>query len=301
MPFISNRGERAPSRRPVAVLAVVVIYTVLGVLTYEGVTAPWSPQMTAWSGDPIPEDIVAEQRARELMGAVVFQNKNCRNCHALEGIGGQRGPDLTSVGTRLTRDQLIDQISNGTPGGGNMPAYGQQMKPAEMTARRRFSGELASGRSAAGSRPLVRLARNRRLVSDGRRSRIMKRHEPDARRVLAIVALRAVADRFALRERRPSICAAGCILRRRDPLRWSQGRLVAFWGGLAAVVLALASPIEPFASLFLQVHMVQHVLLMMVAPPLIWLGEPLFPMLRGLPRPVRIVLDRAAARDPAFA
>jgi ubiquinol-cytochrome c reductase cytochrome b subunit len=116
------------------VLAVVVIYTVLGTLTYEGVTAPWSPAMTAWSGDPIPEDIVTQSTPRELMGAVVFQNKNCRNCHALEGVGGTRGPDLTSVGKRLTRDQLIDQISNGTPGGGNMPAYAEQMKPAEMTA-----------------------------------------------------------------------------------------------------------------------------------------------------------------------
>ena len=63
----------------------------------------------------------------------MFQNKSCRNCHALEGSGGQRGPDLTTVGTRLTRDQLIDQISNGTPGGGNMPAYGKQISPAEMT------------------------------------------------------------------------------------------------------------------------------------------------------------------------
>jgi mono/diheme cytochrome c family protein len=27
---------------------------------------------------------------------------------------------------------LIDQISNGTPGGGNMPAYGKQVSPAEM-------------------------------------------------------------------------------------------------------------------------------------------------------------------------
>jgi ubiquinol-cytochrome c reductase cytochrome b subunit len=64
----------------------------------------------------------------------MLQNKNCRNCHALEGIGGRRGPDLTTVGARLSRNQLIDQISNGTPGGGNMPAYGKQIKPAEMTA-----------------------------------------------------------------------------------------------------------------------------------------------------------------------
>ena len=80
----------------------------------------------------------------------MFQNKNCRNCHALEGIGGRRGPDLTTVGTRLTRDQLIDQVSNGTPGGGNMPAYGKQMNPAEMTALVDFLVEPAARRPAAG-------------------------------------------------------------------------------------------------------------------------------------------------------
>jgi ubiquinol-cytochrome c reductase cytochrome b subunit len=134
VPFVSNRGERAPSRRPVAVLTVVVIYTVLGVLTYQGATSPWSPQMTAWSGDPVPVRLLKGRSPLELQGAAMFQNKNCRNCHALDGSGGQRGPDLTTVGTRLTRGQLIDQVSNGTPGGGNMPAYGKQMKPAEMTA-----------------------------------------------------------------------------------------------------------------------------------------------------------------------
>ncbi len=134
VPFVSNRGERAPSRRPVAVLAVVVIYTILGALTYEGATSPWSPQMTAWSGDPVPESMVLSSSPLTLQGALVFQNKSCRNCHALDGIGGQRGPDLTAVGTRLTLDQLIDQVSNGTPGGGNMPAYGKQISPAEMTA-----------------------------------------------------------------------------------------------------------------------------------------------------------------------
>jgi cytochrome c oxidase assembly factor CtaG len=77
-------------------------------------------------------------------------------------------------------------------------------------------------------------------------------------------------------------------LRRRDPRRWHGGRLAAFLGGLAAIYLALASPIEPFAALLLQVHMLQHVLLMMVAPPLLWLGAPLFPLLRGLPRPIRV-------------
>ena len=78
------------------------------------------------------------------------------------------------------------------------------------------------------------------------------------------------------------------VLNRRAPERWHSGRLGAFLGGLAAVFLALGSPIEPFASLLLQVHMVQHLLLSMVAPPLIWLGAPLFPLLRGLPAPIRV-------------
>ncbi len=77
-------------------------------------------------------------------------------------------------------------------------------------------------------------------------------------------------------------------LHRRDPRRWHSGPLAAFLGGLAVLYLALASPIEPFAALLLQVHMVQHLLLMMVMPPLLWLGAPLFPMLRGLPRSVRV-------------
>jgi ubiquinol-cytochrome c reductase cytochrome b subunit len=138
VPFISNKGERAPSRRPVALLLVLVTFTVLGVLTYEGATSPWSPHMDAWTADPIPERLVKRSTPLELQGALVFQYMNCRNCHALDGVGGKRGPDLTAVGARLTRDQLIDQVSNGTPGGGNMPAYGKQVKPAEMTALAEF-------------------------------------------------------------------------------------------------------------------------------------------------------------------
>jgi ubiquinol-cytochrome c reductase cytochrome b subunit len=134
VPLLRNFGERAPSRRPAAVLSVIAGYTALGVLTYLGATAPWSPRMEAWSADPVPVEFVQGRTPLQLTGAVLFQNKNCRNCHALGGVGGTRGPDLSNVSRRMTRDQLIDQVSNGTPGGGNMPAYGKQMSPAAMTA-----------------------------------------------------------------------------------------------------------------------------------------------------------------------
>ena len=77
------------------------------------------------------------------------------------------------------------------------------------------------------------------------------------------------------------------ILQRRDAWRWSQIQLSAFLAGLAVLFLALASPIEPFTSLLLQVHMVQHMMIMMLVPPLLWLGAPQFPLLLGLPRPLR--------------
>ncbi len=134
VPFINNKGERAPSRRPMAVLGVIVIYTTLAALTYEGIRAPWSPDMTAWTSDPIPERMVTQSEPVELQGALVFQYKNCRNCHALDGVGGKRGPDLSSIGVKMSRNRLIDQVSNGTPGGGNMPAYGKQISPAQMDA-----------------------------------------------------------------------------------------------------------------------------------------------------------------------
>jgi cytochrome c oxidase assembly factor CtaG len=87
-------------------------------------------------------------------------------------------------------------------------------------------------------------------------------------------------------------------LNRRGPQRWHAGRLAAFLGGLLCLFVALASPVEPFSALLLQVHMLQHLLLMMVAPPLLWLGAPLLPLLRGLPRPLRTHWAAPLLRSP---
>jgi cytochrome c oxidase assembly factor CtaG len=90
----------------------------------------------------------------------------------------------------------------------------------------------------------------------------------------------------------PIVLAAGVYVRgwrelnRRLPRRFALWRLIAFQAGLFTLFLALASPLHQLAELLLQFHMIQHMLLMMVAPPLLLLGAPVLPLLRGLPRPV---------------
>ncbi|HVB33821.1 MAG TPA: cytochrome b N-terminal domain-containing protein [Patescibacteria group bacterium] len=130
LPFLAGEGEKS-WRRPVAVLSIMLIAVCLGALTHLAETAPWSPVMNAWSAAPVPASDLRGRSPIELQGALVFQDKQCRNCHSLGGVGGHRGPALDSVATRLTEDQMIRQVLQG---GGNMPAYGKNLTPAEVTA-----------------------------------------------------------------------------------------------------------------------------------------------------------------------
>jgi cytochrome c oxidase assembly factor CtaG len=75
-------------------------------------------------------------------------------------------------------------------------------------------------------------------------------------------------------------------LHRRMPRRFSLWRLIAFQAGLFTLFLALSSPVHELSELLLQFHMVQHLALMMMVAPLLLLGAPILPLLRGLPRPV---------------
>jgi ubiquinol-cytochrome c reductase cytochrome b subunit len=131
LPLISGTGEKSWRRRLVAVLSVLLIIIGLAAFTQLGTYAPWSPVMDAWSSAPVPPKLLEGRSALERQGAVVFQDKQCRNCHALGGEGGQRGPALDTVSTRLTGDELIRQVLQGR---GNMPAYGNNLSPPETTA-----------------------------------------------------------------------------------------------------------------------------------------------------------------------
>src|SRR5258708_6062511 len=74
------------------------------------------------------------------------------------------------------------------------------------------------------------------------------------------------------------------ILHRTSSMRFPAWRCLVFTGGLAVLWIAVASPLDAFSGLLLSAHMVQHLLLMSVAAPLLLLGAPLLPLLRGLPR-----------------
>jgi putative copper resistance protein D len=56
--------------------------------------------------------------------------------------------------------------------------------------------------------------------------------------------------------------------------RWPRNRTLAFLAGLVAIDLALQSPVATFTGTYFQAHIIQHLLLMVVAPPLLALGAP---------------------------
>ena len=139
LPFIAGEGEKSWHRRPIAVLTLVTVAVLWGVFTNLATYTPWSPKMNAWSGDTVPVKYLQNLSPVERRGAIVFQEMQCRNCHSIGGHGGQRGPALDTVATRLTEDQLIRQV---VQGGGNMPAYGKNLTPPEITALVRFLDTL---------------------------------------------------------------------------------------------------------------------------------------------------------------
>jgi ubiquinol-cytochrome c reductase cytochrome b subunit len=128
LPFISNRGERSPRRRPWAVVAVLLTVVVITTLWVAGANSPWSPNFNA---QPLPPSIVGATNGPVFMGAQLFYSKGCLNCHLVADDGGRRGPDLTDVANRLSKNQMILKISNG---GVNMPAYAANLTQTDMDA-----------------------------------------------------------------------------------------------------------------------------------------------------------------------
>jgi ubiquinol-cytochrome c reductase cytochrome b subunit len=132
LPIISNKGERSPKRRPWALAFSLIAVLMIGTLYVAGERAPWSPDFDA---PPLDAAAIDSNDLDVNAGATLFNQKGCQACHSIAGDGGQRGPDLTYVGDRLTRNQIIIRILNG---GGGMPAYAGNLTPEELTSLTAF-------------------------------------------------------------------------------------------------------------------------------------------------------------------
>lgn len=109
--------------------------------------------------------------------------------------------------------------------------------------------------------------------------------------VLGIVALSAIW--YWRGSRPPSRSLSGGATRPRE-VPW---RGICFAGGLVTIVIALDSPLEPLADEYFWAHMLQHVLLMLVAAPLIVLAAPWLPFWRPLPIRVRRPVARTVVKS----
>ncbi len=135
-PLVAPAGERSPRRRPWAVAGVVIPAVSIIALIHIGNAAPWSPVTPP---PPLPVTVTQGLQGGRAQGAQLFQDLACHGCHTVAGTGGKSGPDLTTVGNRLTREQLTTRILTG---GNNMPAYGASVRPEDMSALIDFLSQL---------------------------------------------------------------------------------------------------------------------------------------------------------------
>ena len=123
---LANKGPRSVRERPLAAVLVVFMRTVILSFWVAGQRADWSPNFEAAA---LPASVVRSSDTTVIEGARLFHEKGCEYCHAIEGYGGKRGPDLSDVRSRMSPDQLTARITNGSL---NMPAYARTLKPEQV-------------------------------------------------------------------------------------------------------------------------------------------------------------------------
>ena len=120
VPFIDRGRARHPRQRPLAMAAVVVVVAgVLG-LTYLGANA----------GASVPTIPPREgMTVTDLAGLAVLNQNGCAACHAIDGLGGSKGPDLSRAGSRWSESHLREYITN--PEDTDMPPF-DELTPQEL-------------------------------------------------------------------------------------------------------------------------------------------------------------------------
>lgn len=128
LPFIDLRRERRLSRRPVAIVAAIIVVLAMGTLTYKGATAKEA------LGSELREVVPtwAERQGfadneQAFAGAEIFAQVGCAQCHLYLGSGASNlgAPDLSEIGAgNKGADYFSSYVSNPSQFGNNvMPPY----------------------------------------------------------------------------------------------------------------------------------------------------------------------------------
>jgi menaquinol-cytochrome c reductase cytochrome b/c subunit len=129
LPFIDRRRERRLSRRPLAVIAAILVVISMGVLTYKGATAKEALASEVVAAVPTwaqRQGFAGNQAAVE--GATIFASSGCTACHTYLGTGSTNAgaPDLSDEGTKgRSKDFLMRYIKDPSQFGNTvMPKFG---------------------------------------------------------------------------------------------------------------------------------------------------------------------------------
>jgi mono/diheme cytochrome c family protein len=131
IPFLDRRRERRLVRRPVAVVAALLVIASMGVLTYKGATAE---EPSTLDVQAIGDEANLPQEA--IPGLKLFGEAGCLNCHNYRGEGAQGpGPELTEIGkTERGVDYWQRWVANpqAIKPGSPMPAFGNALTDAQL-------------------------------------------------------------------------------------------------------------------------------------------------------------------------
>jgi len=103
LPFVDLRRERRLSRRPVAVVAAILVVISMGVLTYKGATAKEALGSELLAQAPkLAKSEGFQNNPQAVAGLKLFLQSGCLNCHTYQNVGSSNlgAPNLTDIGTK---------------------------------------------------------------------------------------------------------------------------------------------------------------------------------------------------------
>ena len=212
--------------------------------------------MNAWSGDPVPERFLHGTTALERQGALVFQAKQCRNCHAL---GDERRTARSGARQRGGAAHAGSAHPPGDPGRRQHAGVREEPESGGDHGAGGVSRDAASGRAGAGARCFARCGSPGAAIATNHRA---------VPRLTLVDRLRGVSVPARL---------ASCAMRLRSTSEHG-GRAV-FFSACLLIWVAVASPLLRSTAHADGPHdptSAAHDF----APPLIWLGEPVTVVVR---------------------